>query len=79
MNYLVVKPGDPDNPPKGEAVWKGGMTPKGRTATMSCPECGKPASLSEHSITESGFVFPSVVCPRQGCTFHRFVRLEGWG
>ena len=49
-----------------------------RTATMSCPRCGRPASLSGHEIAASGEVSPSVVCPHEPCGFHEFVTLEGW-
>lgn len=59
-------------------TWRGGKTPKGRTALFCCPKCGKPASLSGHTIMEDGTVNPSVVCPTEGCAFHEFIQLEGW-
>lgn len=50
----------------------------GRTTTLRCPECGQPAGLFDHEIKEDGTVHPSVVCPYDGCSFHDYVRLEGW-
>jgi hypothetical protein len=38
-----------------------------------CTICGH-----EHTISDDGTVSPSCVCPREGCTFHEFVRLVGW-
>lgn len=60
-------------------VWRGATRDGERTATMSCPECGEVASLSNHEIAPNGDVSPSVVCPHEGCGFHRYVTLEGWG
>ena len=48
-----------------------------KMARLSCPGCGCQALL-DHQIDEEGGVTPSVVCPELGCTFHEFVRLEGW-
>ena len=58
-------------------TWKGGRTPAGRTALLSCPD-GHIASLSQHTIAADGTVSPSVVCPEPGCDFHEHVRLVGW-
>ena len=59
-------------------TWRGGKTPKKRTALFCCPLCGEIASLSKHDIDERGVVSPSVVCPVKGCAFHEFIHLEGW-
>lgn len=45
---------------------------------FACPDCGKVAPLSDHTIAEDGEVFPSVVCPFAPCAFHSQVRLHGW-
>lgn len=59
-----------------------------RTATISCPVCGRSGSLADHEIDADGTVRPSVVCPyadpnvAQGeplCGFHQHVRLLEWG
>lgn len=49
------------------------------TALVKCPGCDRRASLSDHEIRHTGEVFPSLVCPYDGCEFHEFVKLEGWG
>ncbi len=59
-------------------VWKGGRLDGKRTATVSCPECGRACSLSQHEIDAEGNVSPSVVCPYDDCDWHVWIRLEGW-
>jgi len=49
-----------------------------RSALVTCPLCGQPSSLDGHQIGVDGAVSPSLVCPREGCTWHVWVRLEGW-
>lgn len=44
---------------------------------ISCPDCGKVAEL-DHDVDEFGVVTPSVVCPVENCSFHRWVRLGQW-
>jgi hypothetical protein len=51
---------------------------KRRSAMVSCPTCGKTASLSGHEIADDGVVTPSVVCPYDKCKFHEHVTLGGW-
>lgn len=46
-------------------------------ASMTCPN-GHGLTLRNHSIAVTGEVSPSVICPRPGCSFHEFVRLERW-
>ncbi len=48
------------------------------TACVTCPNCGNPMSLKEHTIAANGAVSPSLVCPTEGCQFHEFVILEEW-
>lgn len=61
-----------------KGVWRTCATKDGRTASLSCPECGDIASLSNHSIGDGGVVTPSLVCPYGDCSFHDNVRLQGW-
>jgi hypothetical protein len=44
---------------------------------MACTY-GHLLTLREHSIEADGMVSPSVLCPEPDCTFHAYVRLEGW-
>lgn len=53
----------------GWYIWRG-------LEMLRCPN-GHVATLS-HSIDESGRVMPSAVCPFAGCTFHEFIRLDGY-
>jgi hypothetical protein len=46
-------------------------------AEMTCSQ-GHSLVLKGHSVGADGQVAPSVVCRADGCTFHDFVRLEGW-
>ena len=58
--------------------WKKLYTSDGVSATMHCPECLERSSLYDHEIDEDGTVKPSVVCPRDSCSFHDHVRLLDW-
>jgi len=58
--------------------WRGGIAGKEHTANVSCPKCGWIISLSRHKILDDGSVVPSLVCPYESCTFHDYVKLEGW-
>jgi hypothetical protein len=55
--------------------WRGAMF---RTAILSCPSCGKLASLASHEILASGRVMPVVRCPHPSCGWEDAVRLDGW-
>ena len=46
-------------------------------AEMTCPQ-GHGLTLRSHRVNRSGAVWPSVICPMPGCTFHEFVQLDGW-
>ena len=46
-------------------------------ASMTCPN-GHGLTLGGHTIDPDGTVHPSVVCPVRDCSFHEFVRLDGW-
>ena len=58
-------------------TWKALRTSDGLTATFTCPN-GHMGSLSDHEILSDGSVHPSVLCTVDGCTFHEFIKLEGW-
>jgi hypothetical protein len=49
-------------------------------ATLTCPLCRNLCSIGRgrHTIAADGTVQPSMVCPHHGCTFHEFIRLDGW-
>ena len=49
----------------------------GNLLSVKCPDCGGVGILS-HEVNSEGVVSPSLVCPYDGCSFHRFVKLEGW-
>lgn len=59
-------------------TWKGLRASGKRSASFTCPRCGKIASLIRHTVRDDGTVEPSVVCPAKGCLFHAFIRLIGW-
>lgn len=62
-----------------KSTWKRAAKSDGTlTAMIACPECGREGSLSDHSIGPDGIVTPSVVCGYFGCSFHDWVKLEGW-
>lgn len=63
---------------KTPGTWRGAIAGDVRTATASCPKCGKVASLSGHTIDDAGQVTPSLVCPYLDCDFHEYIQLEGW-
>lgn len=46
-------------------------------AKMTCPE-GHGLTLRGHTISADGGAHPSVICPNAECSFHEFVRLDGW-
>lgn len=49
-----------------------------KTATVTCPDCGKRGTLEHHTIEDDGRVLPSIDCPNMDCAFHDWVQLEGW-
>lgn len=75
-----------DQRPKG--TWKPLGTPTGKSASVSCPQCGEISTLDGHDIAADGTVTPSAVCPYTGslaaqfhcvpCTFHDHIKLAGW-
>ena len=56
--------------------WSTLKTSTGRSAMVSCPGCGRIASLELHDINPNGDVHPSIDC--LGCNFHEHVRLVDW-
>lgn len=54
--------------------------PMGESAQIICSGGHAVALLAEtHTIRDNGDVTPSVVCGFEGCTFHAFIGLSGWG
>ena len=53
--------------------------PRGQSASIICPLCGRLAALLDHSIDRMGYVTPSVRCPYDDCSWHENVQLIGWG
>lgn len=45
-----------------------------------CPDCHCTLTLSSavHTVADGGAVGPSFVCTKDGCSFHKFIRLGGW-
>ena len=68
--------------PLGPVVMPGEWTTDaGRVAVyVRCPACSRLMMLSSrvHRIDALGVVSPSLVCPHSGCSWHVFVRLNGW-
>lgn len=81
-NRVSLKPGS------GKGCWALYWYPKSEgltdgvfvCITIFCPGCGKEGTLSKHvhKIADDGTVTPSDVCPFPPCTFHRWIKLEGW-
>lgn len=72
---------------RGPGQWWPSAEEDGRTsATLYCPNCGKPHGLSAHTIKPDGVVLPSCdMKPHRAnqaecgtCSFHDHVRLIGW-
>lgn len=66
-----------DRPPP--LMWKD-CHPRTRVtfkAELTCSN-GHSVSLRGHRVAADGRVSPSVICLTPGCSFHDFVRLEGW-
>lgn len=57
-----------------------------RWVSIRCPQCERGLSIvrdyenpmGTHHVAVDGIVAPSVVCTHPGCTWHVFIRLEGW-
>lgn len=79
MERIALTPADAGDTWLSErGVWKSAQRDAGRTAVMSCPDCGFVASLSEHEVDEAGNVSPMVDCANAWCGFRGFVVLSGW-
>ncbi len=79
MSVGIRKAIDETNPQPGEWYARGGP-PAFQHALVRCPGCGGESTLSKrvHDVAPDGSVTPSYVCPFPPCTFHEWVRLEGW-
>jgi len=70
----IRKGGDDQRGP----CWLPVSTP-GVLAVLVCPNGHHACICSErHTINATGEVSPSCICPRDGCNFHDFVKLENW-
>jgi hypothetical protein len=49
-----------------------------KSAMVGCGLCGKNQTLTGHTIAADGTVTPSLQCSFPPCTWHVYVRLEGW-
>jgi len=49
-----------------------------QSAFVTCPLCRLGAALEDHEIDADGAVSPSLVCPREGCSWHVWVKLKDW-
>lgn len=69
----------PRNDAHKPGSWMPLKTPDGMSATFCCPKCGALGQLTSHEIGENGQVTPSVVCVNEpDCSFHEYIRLDGW-
>lgn len=71
---MRIPRGDPE---ERRGVWKPANIDGKRTARLSCPACGKIASLDDHALDANGSVSPSVVCG-EDCGFHEYIILESF-
>ena len=74
--YLKIPKRDGDRGTPGPWWWPADDYGK-KTATFRCPDCGAIGALTDHNISSTGVVGPSVVCPKL-CGFHAFLKLEDW-
>lgn len=59
--------------------WKMSANPESRIkATVWCPDCGLRIGIVGHGIDVNGVLSPSLVCPHDGCGFHRHVQLKDY-
>ena len=68
----------PRNEDHKPGTWKPLRTHNGMSAMFTCPKCYTLGCLDTHGIKNTGEVWPSVVCPNEGCDFHETIQLEGW-
>jgi hypothetical protein len=58
-------------------TWSLWQLSSGRYSVVTrCPN-GHIGTL-DHDIAADGTVTPSVVCQRDGCNYHEFIKLDGW-
>lgn len=64
----------------GPGQWKPLLIGNKRAAAIYCPECGRPITLTRHTIDETGRVSPTVQHDPQNnaCPWHAEILLEGW-
>lgn len=68
--------------PQGSWDWTvyGGWReqPKRVVPAVTCPLCNRLFALANHQVAADGSVTPSVVCTREGCSWHVMVTLVGY-
>lgn len=62
----------------GPNTWAIHRYGSGRAQVVTRCSNGHIGSLDDHKISSDGTVSPSVVCQKEGCNFHEFIKLEGW-
>jgi hypothetical protein len=72
---VLLRKGDK---PRRRGTWFPLIADDQKTATVTCPDCGLQGTLESHKIHEDGRVSPSVNCPDPECSWHVWIRLEGW-
>lgn len=73
MSRINIPLANKSNLPEQGPYWYPAGNPY--NAAFRC-ECGQLFTLRRHTVTKTGIVKPSVVCP--ACDFHEHVKLTGW-
>jgi len=71
-----VKPGEWHKPEL--LTWHMEMDYTGVLIPVLVCDQGHEAIIRTHKVNPEGVVTPSIMCPVEGCTFHEYVKLEGW-
>ena len=59
-------------------TWNYYYLPDGKRTVITRCTYGHIGTLANHNISADGTVNPSVVCQHEGCSFHEFIKLEGF-
>ncbi len=74
---MILIKHDNDGTQPNNSWWTHQISGGRRQVITRCAN-GHIGSLDDHTIADDGTVSPSVVCQRQGCNFHEFIKLEDW-
>lgn len=77
MHKYISIPRDSDGTQPANSWWINRLADGRYQVITRCPN-GHIGSLDAHRIAGDGTVSPSVVCQHPGCSFHEFIRLDGW-